>query len=62
MVCMKLICCFFYKRFPFIIVFDKVDWFYTGSSADYPMDLHHKEQLHENSILMMQSQQLSVSF
>jgi hypothetical protein len=25
------------------------------------MDLHHKEQLHENSVLMMQSQQLSVS-
>ncbi|KAL0703557.1 hypothetical protein Bca4012_069982 [Brassica carinata] len=33
---------------------------YKGSSADYPMDLHHKEQLHENSILMMQSQQLSM--
>jgi len=33
---------------------------YKGSSADYPMDLHHKEQLHENSVLMMQSQQLSM--
>ncbi|KAJ4915308.1 NOT2 / NOT3 / NOT5 family [Raphanus sativus] len=33
---------------------------YKGSNADYPMDLHHKEQLHENSILMMQSQQLSM--
>lgn len=33
---------------------------YKGSSADYPMDLHHKEQLHENSNLMMQSQQLSM--
>ncbi|KAJ0244840.1 NOT2 / NOT3 / NOT5 family [Hirschfeldia incana] len=31
---------------------------YKGSNADYPMDLHHKEQLHENSMLMMQSQQL----
>lgn len=41
---------------------DKIDRFYTGSNADYPMDLHHKEQLHENSMLMMQSQQLSVSF
>ncbi|CAH8385127.1 unnamed protein product [Eruca vesicaria subsp. sativa] len=33
---------------------------YKGSNADYPMDLHHKEQLHENSVLMMQSQQLSM--
>uniref|UniRef100_A0A1J3IKZ2 Putative NOT transcription complex subunit VIP2 n=1 Tax=Noccaea caerulescens TaxID=107243 RepID=A0A1J3IKZ2_NOCCA len=33
---------------------------YKGSNADYPMDLHHKEQLHENSMLMMQSQQLSM--
>ncbi|ESQ36120.1 hypothetical protein EUTSA_v10007092mg [Eutrema salsugineum] len=33
---------------------------YKGSNADYPMDLHHKEQHHENSILMMQSQQLSM--
>ncbi|KAL1201965.1 putative NOT transcription complex subunit VIP2 [Cardamine amara subsp. amara] len=32
---------------------------YKGSNVDYPMDLHHKEQ-HENSILMMQSQQLSM--
>lgn len=40
---------------------DKIDRFITGSNADYPMDLHHKEQLHENSVLMMQSQQLSVS-
>lgn len=41
---------------------DNIDRCYTGSNADYPMDMHHKEQLHENSILMMQSQQLSVSF
>ncbi|KAL0865284.1 hypothetical protein Bca101_044402 [Brassica carinata] len=33
---------------------------YKGSNADYPMDLHHKEQLHENSNLMRQSQQLSM--
>ncbi|CAH2038629.1 unnamed protein product [Thlaspi arvense] len=33
---------------------------YKGGNADYPMDLHHKEQLHDNSILMMQSQQLSM--
>ncbi|XP_010457970.1 PREDICTED: probable NOT transcription complex subunit VIP2 [Camelina sativa] len=33
---------------------------YKGSNADYPMDMHHKEQLHENSMLMMQSQQLSM--
>ncbi|XP_023645535.1 probable NOT transcription complex subunit VIP2 isoform X1 [Capsella rubella] len=33
---------------------------YKGNNADYPMDMHHKEQLHENSILMMQSQQLSM--
>lgn len=33
---------------------------YKGSNADYPMELHHKEQLHENSVSMMQSQQLSM--
>ncbi|XP_010521807.1 PREDICTED: probable NOT transcription complex subunit VIP2 [Tarenaya hassleriana] len=31
---------------------------YKGSNADYPMDLHQKEQLHDNSISMMQSQHL----
>ncbi|XP_010557287.1 PREDICTED: probable NOT transcription complex subunit VIP2 isoform X3 [Tarenaya hassleriana] len=34
--------------------------FSTGSNADYPMDLHQKEQLHDNSISMMQSQHLSM--
>lgn len=33
----------------------------AGTSADYSMDLHHKEQLHDN-VSMMQAQHYSVSF
>ncbi|KAB2080984.1 hypothetical protein ES319_A05G102900v1 [Gossypium barbadense] len=31
-----------------------------GGNADYAMDLHQKEQLHDNTISMMQSQQFSM--
>lgn len=33
-----------------------------GGNADYPIDIHQKEQLHENSVSMMQPQHFSVSF
>ncbi|KAL6979253.1 putative NOT transcription complex subunit vip2 [Sarracenia purpurea var. burkii] len=29
---------------------------FKGGNADYPMDLHQKEQLHDNTVSMMQSQ------
>lgn len=32
-----------------------------GGNADYPMDLHQKEQLHDNTISMMQQQHFSVN-
>jgi len=35
--------------------------FCTGGNADYAMDLHQKEQLHDNTMSMMQSQHFSVS-
>uniref|UniRef100_A0A6N2L8U1 NOT2/NOT3/NOT5 C-terminal domain-containing protein n=1 Tax=Salix viminalis TaxID=40686 RepID=A0A6N2L8U1_SALVM len=34
---------------------------FKGGNADYTMDLHQKEQLHDNTISMMQSQRFSVS-
>ncbi|KAL1098463.1 hypothetical protein V6Z11_D05G102600 [Gossypium hirsutum] len=33
---------------------------FKGGNADYAMDLHQKEQLHDNTISMMQSQQFSM--
>lgn len=33
---------------------------YKGGNADYGMDLHQKEQLHENTMSMMQSQHFSM--
>ena len=33
----------------------------TGGNADYDMDMHQKEQLHDNASPMMQSQHFSVS-
>ncbi|XVE79660.1 hypothetical protein DITRI_Ditri14bG0076000 [Diplodiscus trichospermus] len=33
---------------------------FKGSNADYPMDLHQKEQLHDSSMSMMQSQHFSM--
>jgi hypothetical protein len=35
--------------------------FDSGGNADYTMDLHQKEQLHDNTLSMMQSQHFSVS-
>ncbi|XP_039037634.1 probable NOT transcription complex subunit VIP2 isoform X1 [Hibiscus syriacus] len=32
---------------------------FKGGNADYAMDMHHKEQLHDNTMSMMQSQQFS---
>uniref|UniRef100_A0A3Q7H144 NOT2/NOT3/NOT5 C-terminal domain-containing protein n=1 Tax=Solanum lycopersicum TaxID=4081 RepID=A0A3Q7H144_SOLLC len=32
---------------------------FKGGNADYPMDLHQKEQLHDNTISMMQQQHFS---
>lgn len=32
-----------------------------GSGAEYAMDMHQKEQLHDNGMSMMQSQHFSVS-
>ncbi|KAF5943026.1 hypothetical protein HYC85_020668 [Camellia sinensis] len=32
----------------------------TGGNADYAMDLHQKEQLHDNTVSMMQSQHFSM--
>ncbi|KAM7254359.1 hypothetical protein ACFE04_028591 [Oxalis oulophora] len=33
---------------------------FKGGNADYPMDMHQKEQLHDNAISMMQSQHYSM--
>ena len=33
----------------------------AGGNADYAMDLHQKEQFHDNAVSMMQSQHFSVS-
>ncbi|GFQ06361.1 probable not transcription complex subunit vip2 [Phtheirospermum japonicum] len=33
---------------------------FKGGNADYPMDLHQKEQLHDSSVSMMQPQQFSM--
>ncbi|XP_010535513.1 PREDICTED: probable NOT transcription complex subunit VIP2 [Tarenaya hassleriana] len=33
---------------------------YKGGNPDYPMDLHQKEQLHDNAMSMMQSQHFSM--
>ncbi|KAJ6691389.1 NOT TRANSCRIPTION COMPLEX SUBUNIT VIP2 ISOFORM X1-RELATED [Salix koriyanagi] len=33
---------------------------FKGGNADYTMDLHQKEQLHDNTISMMQSQRFSI--
>ncbi|XWS74195.1 hypothetical protein CRYUN_Cryun02cG0195300 [Craigia yunnanensis] len=33
---------------------------FKGGNADYPMDLHQKEQLHDNTMSMMQSQHFSM--
>ena len=33
----------------------------TGGNGDYTMDMHQKEQLHDNAVSMMQSQHFSVS-
>lgn len=33
----------------------------AGGNAEYAMDMHQKEQLHENAVSMMQSQHFSVS-
>ena len=33
----------------------------AGGNADYAMDMHQKEQLHDNTVSMMQSQHFSVS-
>lgn len=35
--------------------------FRSGGNSDYTMDLHQKEQLHDNAMSMMQSQHFSVS-
>jgi CCR4-NOT transcription complex subunit 2 len=35
---------------------------YKGGNSEYPMDLHQKEQLHDNAMSMMHSQNFSVSF
>lgn len=34
---------------------------YAGGNADYAMDMHQKEQLHDNTVSMMQSQHFPVS-
>lgn len=46
-----------------IFYFFNLNFFFqkAGTSADYSMDLHHKEQLHDN-VSMMQAQHYSVSF
>ena len=41
--------------------FDHDTGFDSGGNADYTMDLHQKEQLHDNIISMMQSQRFSES-
>ncbi|XP_013738372.2 probable NOT transcription complex subunit VIP2 isoform X1 [Brassica napus] len=33
---------------------------FAGGSSDYPMDLHQKEQLHDNAMSMMHSQSFSI--
>jgi hypothetical protein len=47
-----------------VMHFSHVDYdigFDSGGNADYTMDLHQKEQLHDNTLSMMQSQHFSVS-
>lgn len=34
----------------------------AGGNADYAMDMHQKEQLHDNTVPMMQSQHFSVGY
>lgn len=34
--------------------------FRSGGNADYAMDMHQKEQLHDNAMSMMQSQHFNV--
>lgn len=38
-----------------------VSMFESGGNADYGMDMHQKEQLHDNAVSMMQAQHFSVS-
>jgi hypothetical protein len=51
-----LFCC----SVKFLFLFLGYFFPYVGASADYSMDLHHKEQLHDN-VSMMQAQHYSVS-
>jgi len=45
----------------FFTCFDDDSGCDSGGNADYTMDMHQKEQLHDNTISVMQSQHFSVS-
>ena len=42
--------------------FTSVVDFFAGGSSDYPLEIHQKEQLHDNAMSMMHSQNFPVSF
>lgn len=48
--------CFIYLPLNTIIVLK------AGGNSEFPVNMHQKEQLHENVVSMMQSQHLPVSY
>ncbi|KAC9696444.1 hypothetical protein E3N88_45389 [Mikania micrantha] len=49
-----------FKGFVFVAYFSYYVLFCNGGNVDYAMDLHSKEQLHDNNVSMMQSPNFSI--